>query len=69
MSKPSMDLVDKLRDLRYRFGLEVTEEQYDENNFGNAYMVLTAHDFAVRTVRERGQVFTGLALPAQKWVT
>lgn len=68
MPKLSIDLAVKLRELRDRFGLEVVEERYDESNFGNANVVLVAGDFAMRIVRDRGQLFIDLANPNQKWV-
>lgn len=68
MLKLSIELADKLRILSDNFGLKITEEQYDEKHFGNAYLILTAEDFAIRILRERGQVFFDLAKPGEPWV-
>jgi hypothetical protein len=68
MLKLSIELTDKIRILRDNFGLKETEEQYDENHFGNAYLILTAEDFAIRILRDRGQVFADLAKPGGPWV-
>jgi hypothetical protein len=68
MPKLSIDLVKELQTLADRFGLEPKEERYDEASFGNAYIVLTSREFAMRILRDRGQIFVDLAKSDLKWV-
>jgi hypothetical protein len=66
--KLSLDFADKLRDLRDRFGLQETEERYDERNFGDGWVILTAKDFSVRILRDRSQIFIDVAKPGEQWI-
>ena len=67
MAKLSVDLAGALQEMRQTFGLAIKEESYSERDFGNALIVLVAPDFAVRIVRDRGDIFFDLAKPDLKW--
>jgi hypothetical protein len=65
--KLSADLEGTLRELREEFGLEMEEEEYSEAAFGNAFIILAGHDFAMRIVRDRGDIFCDLAKVDRRW--
>src|SRR6266550_3475553 len=64
MSKMILDEIREALSFLVERGFEVVDDSYNPEAFGNAFVRFESKDFAVRVVRDRGQIFADVG-PAQ----
>jgi hypothetical protein len=67
MSKLSAEYSWAINALKNDFALQITEEEYRPEHFGNALLTLRGPSLWIRLVRERGQLFVDFAHPNGEW--
>ena len=64
----SEELAPEITFLERNLSVTKADETYEPSHFGNALLILKGPSYAIRFVRDRGQIFVDVAGTLGKWV-